>query len=98
MILTVIVTALLEIALAALCFTAGCVYWDITNPIQKLDHIRIEDDVNDFLKANKKQLRIWKSYIKNNSLCYWVMDEKDVFKGSLITQNPLNDHIEVSTM
>lgn len=96
MILTVIVTALLEFALAALCFTAGCVYWDIecakTPPT-----VCISEKAKKLLEKGNYRFVMATSIVNDNILTFWVrrLNAKDPFDTPLIRLDPEGKTIDV---
>ena len=95
MILTVIVTTLLEIALAALCFTAGCVYWDIQN-IPSPTNFFISDATKDLLKKNNYELYVDKSYKDKDTVVIWLRNANSkLYDEPIVLINPKKRTLEV---
>lgn len=95
MILTVIVTTLLEIALAALCFTAGCVYWDMQT-VPSPTNFFISDTAKDLLKKNNYKLYVGKSHEDEDTIVLWLRNlNSELYDEPIVLINPKKRTLEV---
>ena len=95
MILTVVVTALLEIALAALCFTAGCVYWDIQN-VPSPTNLFISEAAKKLLKNNNYKLHVNKSHEDEDEIVLWLQNANSKsYDEPIVLINPKKRTLEV---
>lgn len=95
MILTVVVTALLEVALAALCFTAGCVYWGVQN-VPSPTNFFISDAAKDLLKKNNYKLYINKSHENEDTIVLWLRNvNSELYDEPIVLINPKKRTLEV---